>query len=57
MLIMATYIFMKENWLTENKTHFHSFILQTPSMISLRGPEFEERRSSIDRLPPIVQEP
>lgn len=34
-----------------------NLMMRTPSMISLRGPEYDDRRGSIDRLPPIVQEP
>jgi hypothetical protein len=34
-----------------------NIMMRTPSMLSLRGPELDERRSSVDRLPPIVQEP
>ena len=34
-----------------------AFFLQSPSMLSLRGPEFEEKPSRDDRLPPIYQEP
>ena len=34
-----------------------SIYFQSPSMLSLRGPEFEEKPSRDDRLPPIYQEP